>query len=197
MFYKTAKVILRFIMLFVFRIEFKGGENMPGEGGVILASNHKSYWDPVVLALASPRKLRFMAKSELFKNKLFGGLITALGAFPVQRGKGDIGAVKSALTILKGDGVMLIFPEGKRCKDDTAEAKPGAVMLAARARVPVVPAYISGKYRWFSKITVTFGEPIYYEEYYEKKAVVSELQQSSDMLIKKMRSFKIEKKKGK
>lgn len=197
MFYKIAKAILRFFMLFVFRIEFKGRENMPKEGGVILASNHRSYWDPVMLALASPRKLRFMAKSELFKNKLFGGLITSLGAFPVQRGKGDIGAVKSALTILKNDGVMLIFPEGKRSKDDTAEAKPGAVMLAIRAKTPIVPAYISGKYGWFSKVTVTFGEPFYYEDYYDKKTVVSELQALSDDLMKTMRSFKITKKKRK
>ncbi len=194
MFYKIAKAVLRFIMFFVFRIKIVGKENIPLEGGVMLASNHKSCWDPVLLALASPRKMRFMGKSELFKNKLFACLITSLGAFPVHRGKGDIGAVKSALTILKNDEMMLIFPEGKRVKDESkAEAKPGAVMLAARAKVPIVPAYISGTYHWMSKITVTFGSPIYYDELYDKKTVMQELQEYSDVLLKTMRSYKVEK----
>ena len=195
MFYGFAKGLLRFIMIFIFRFKIVGRENVPAEGGAILASNHKSYWDPVMLALASPRKLRFMAKSELFKNKLFGLLITSLGAFPVHRGKGDLGAIKSALTMLHGEEMMLIFPEGKRVSDEAkAEAKPGTVMLAVKAKVPVVPAYISGKYHWLSKITVTFGKPVYYEEYYDKKPVVQELQDMSDDLLRTMRSYKITKK---
>lgn len=199
MFYKMAKAVLRFILLFIFRIKVVGAENVPAEGGVMLASNHKSNWDPVMLALASPRKMRFMGKAELFKNKFFAKIITSLGAFPVHRGKGDIGAIKSALTILKNEEMMLIFPEGKRVKDEeAAEAKPGAVMLAARAGVPIVPAYISGKYRWMSKITVTFGEPIYYDELYGTKPVVHELQEYSDVLMKIIRSYKItNKKRGK
>lgn len=195
MLYGFAKIILRFIMIFIFRIKIEGRENMPEEGGVILASNHRSNWDPVLLALASPRKLRFMAKSELFKNKLFAKLITALGAFPVQRGKGDIGAIKSAIKILRGDGVMLIFPEGKRNKhENVTDVKPGAVMLAVMAKAPVLPVYISGKYRWFSKMTITFGKPVYYEEYYEKKPVVSELSDMSVELMKTICSYKTEKK---
>lgn len=198
MFYGIVKALLRFIMLFVFRIKINGRENVPLEGGAIIASNHKSYWDPVMLALASPRKLSFMAKSELFKNKFFAKLITDLGAFPVHRGKGDLGAVKAALTILKGEGVMVIFPEGTRDRDDSVtEAKPGAVMLAIKSKIPIVPAYISGKYHWFSKVTVTFGKPVYYEDFYEKKAVVSELQDLSNDLLKTMRSYKIESKKRK
>lgn len=191
MFYKISKVVLRFILFFVFRIKVEGSENVPSEGGVLLAVNHRSNWDPVIAALGCKRKLRFMAKSELFKNKVFAALITSLGAFPVHRGKGDIGAIKSALGILKNNETMLIFPEGGRVKDERlAEAKPGAVLLAIRAEVPIVPVYISGKYRWFSKLTVTFGEPVYYSEHYGEKAVVEELQAMSSELLKKMRALK-------
>lgn len=196
MFYKIAKAVLRFILFFVFRIKIEGRENIPIEGGVLLAVNHKSNWDPVIASLGCKRKLRFMAKYELFKNKLFGALITLLGAFPIHRGKGDIGAIKGALTILKNNEAMLIFPEGGRVHDESlAEAKPGAVMLAIRAKVPIVPAYISGKYHWMSKITIRFGEPIYYDAYYDEKTVVEELQTLSDKLLKTMRALKVPDKK--
>lgn len=195
MFYKIIKVIVRCFLFFVFRLKTEGAENIPVEGGAMIAVNHKSYWDPVIVGVCCPRKLRFMAKSELFKNKIFGGLITALGAFPVHRGRGDIAAIKSSLSILKNDELMLIFPEGGRILDESkSEAKPGAVMLAIKARVPVIPAYISGKYRWFSKITIHYGEPIYYDNYYDEKPVVEELHVLSNNLLKIMRSYKEEKK---
>jgi 1-acyl-sn-glycerol-3-phosphate acyltransferase len=193
MFYRIAKYILKVLLFFVFRIKVEGKENVPAEGGVLLAVNHRSNWDPVIAAVGCPRKLRFMAKSELFKNKLFGALITALGAFPIQRGKGDIGAIKGALTILKNNETMLIFPEGGRVHDErSAEAKPGVVMLAIRAKAPVVPAYISGKYHWFSRMTIHFGEPVYYDMYYDEKPVVEQLQSLSNELLKTMRSFKVQ-----
>lgn len=198
MLYNTVVGFLKFVFLFVFRIKIIGKENIPKEGGVIFASNHKSNWDPLVIAVASTRRLRFMAKAELFKNKIVGKVITAVGAFPVERKGGDVGAIKTSLKILRDDGAMLIFPEGKRvANEDKLEAKPGTVMIAIRSKVPVLPIYISGKYRWFSKITVTFGEPIYYEEYYDEKPVVEELQDLSNVLLKTMRSYKVEEKKGK
>lgn len=195
MFYKIIVFIVRVFLFFVFRIKIEGKENIPKQGGAMLALNHKSYWDPVMAAVCCPRRLRFMAKAELFRNKLFGGLISALGAFPVHRGKGDIAAIKSSLAILKNDELMLIFPEGGRVLDErNSEAKPGAVMLAIKARVPIIPAYISGKYRWFSKLTVTFGKPVYYDNYYNEKPVVQELQSLSNSLLSIMRSYKEERK---
>jgi len=193
MFYNIIVPLARLLLrIFVFRIKVEGKENIPKTGGVLLAVNHRSNWDPPIAAITSPRKLRFMAKSELFKNKLFAKIITALGAFPIQRGKGDVGAIKGSLTILKNEEVMLIFPEGGRVKDEkTTDAKPGVVMLAIRAKVPVIPTYISGKYRWFGKITVRFGEPVYYEKYYEEKPVVEELQSLSNELLATMRSMKV------
>ncbi len=188
--YKIARVILRGFLFFVFRIKTRGTENVIKSGGAILAANHRSNWDPVLLAVSCPRQLKFMAKAELFKFKPFAALIKSFGAFPIQRGKGDIGAVKAALTILKNQDCMLIFPEGKRVIDESIiEAKPGAVMIATRSEVPIIPAYISGKIKWMSKITITFGEPVSYEEYQGEKPDIDTLQKLTNNLMDTIRAL--------
>lgn len=190
MFYKVCRVIVRFVMLFVFRLKFVGQENLPAEGGVVVAFNHKSNFDPVMAGLSCKRKLRFMAKEELFKNPLFGALIKALGAFPVRRGKGDIGAIKSSLKILGEGNVMLMFPEGHRIKDGRkVKAKPGVALIAQRAQVPVVPVCISGEYKWMHKITVTYGKPISLEEYYGQKLEQEKIQQIADNVLDEIRAL--------
>lgn len=188
--FKIARMLVRFFLLFVFRIKVTGKENMPAEGGAVVVINHRSNWDVVVAGVSSPRQLGYMAKSELFKNRLLGGLITALGAFPVHRGKGDIGAIKAALIRLREEKIVAMFPEGRRVKEnETAMAKPGAVMLAHKARVPVVPIKLSGKYHWMSKINVIIGKPVTFEEYYEEKLTVEQLQELTDSLMKNLRSL--------
>ena len=190
MLYKIIKVILKGLMHLVFRIEVVGRENVPAAGGGILAMNHRSNWDVVVSGISSPRKLRFMAKSEMFKNKLISAVLHHLGAFPVHRGKGDIGAIKAALAKLKAEHIVAMFPEGKRVKTGEFEsAKPGVVMLAIRGQVPVIPTYISGTYKWLGKITVYFGAPIYYTEYYGEKIVMEKLQELSDEMMRTMRAL--------
>lgn len=190
MFYKVCRVIVRFVMLFVFRLKFVGRENVPKEGGVIVAFNHKSNFDPVVAGLSCKRPLCFMAKEELFKNPVFGTLIKALGAFPVRRGKGDIGAIKSSLKILGEGKAMLMFPEGHRIKDGRkVKAKPGVALIAQRAQVPVVPVCISGEYKWMHKITVTYGKPISLEEYYGQKPEQEKIQQLADNVLDEIRAL--------
>lgn len=195
MLYSVGKVIMRIVLFFVFRRVVIGQENVPEEGGAIYAVNHRSNWDVVMAGLACPRKLRFMAKSELFQNKLFGGLIRRLGAFPVRRGRGDIGAVRSAVKILSGGEMMLMFPEGRRVRNEEeqqrTDAKAGIALIAATAKVPVIPVYISGKYRWMSKITVVMGEPISLEEYYHQELTIQELQDLSNDILRTMRTLKV------
>lgn len=194
MIYSIGRLIVRFVAFFMFRLKIKGRENIPKEGGAIFAVNHRSYWDVIMAGLACPRHLRFMAKSELFRNKFFGGLIRLLGAFPVHRGKGDIGAIKSALTILKNGEVMLMFPEGRRIKNNDEkilDAKAGVAMIATRAKVPVIPVYITGKYRWMHKITVNIGKPIAFDAFYGEKLTMQELQQLSNDVLKTMRELKL------
>ncbi len=191
MLYNIAIVIVRFAMLFVFRMKFAGCENIPSEGGVIVAFNHTSNWDPVMAGLSCKRQLCFMAKEELFKNPLFGGLIKRLGAFPVRRGKGDIGSIKAALRILADDNAMLMFPEGHRIKNNKkVKAKPGVAMIAVKAQVPVIPVCISGEYKWMHKITVTYGKPITFEEYYGKKLEQEQIQLAADRVLKEIRALK-------
>ena len=192
MFRNIVRVLLRGVLFFVFRIKVVGAENVNTGSGVIVAPNHKSNWDPVMLGIAAKRKLRFLAKSELFKNKLIGGLLKALGAFPIERGRGDIGAVKTALKVLSGGEALLIFPEGTRTTDDdSGHAKTGVIMIASHSKVPIVPVYISGKYRWMSKITVTFGEPIDILSDTEGRLTKEQMQQKADMVLKTIRALKV------
>ena len=191
MLYSIAIKVVRFAMLFVFRIKSAGTENLPKDGGVILAINHKSDFDPVMIAITSPRQLNFMAKAELFKNKLFGGLIKRLGAFPVHRGSGDVGALKIAFKILKANGAMLIFPEGGRVKKgEHRRAKSGVAMIAQKTGVPVIPVYIGGDYKWMHKITITYGKPISFGEYMGQKMSGDEIQSLADGVLEKIYSLK-------
>ena len=195
MFYTIIVYLVKVFMCFVFRIRVQGQENVPKSGGGILAVNHKSNWDVVVAGISCGRHLRFMAKAELFENKLFGGLIKRLGAFPVHRGAGDISAIKGALSILKQHKMMLMFPEGKRVRDESkvVHAKTGVAMLAHKAQVPVIPAYISGEYKWMHKIVITYGKPITFEEFYKQKLDGEKLQELSDGILRTMRSYKDDK----
>lgn len=187
MLYKFAIRVMRFILFFAIRLKHEGTENIPKDGPLMIAYNHRSNFDPVVAALTCPRQLCFMAKSELFKKKLFGDLIKRLGAFPVNRGKGDIAAIKAALNIFKDNGTMLIFPEGSRIKDGKRKkAKPGVSVIARMGGVKVVPAHIKGDYKWMHKITVVYGEPIDFAEFKNQKLTGEELQIMADDVLDKI-----------
>ena len=181
--------VLKFFLLFMFPHKVIGRENVPAEGGVILAVNHSSNLDPVMIGVSVPypERMTFMAKAELFKNKLFARLISSLGAFPIQRGRGDIGARKTAFEILKNGDIMLIFPEGSRVKKgQKRRAKPGVAAIAARAKAPVVPVHIKNGYRWMRRVTVVYGEPIYFDEYEGKKLTGEETQKLADDVLERI-----------
>lgn len=191
MFYWVCVRLLQFLLLFAFRIKKTGVENIPTEGGAMLAVNHKCLLDPIIAGITCPRRLKFMAKAELFKNKLFGGLIKTLGAFPVHRGSGDVGAIKSALKIINDGNMMLIFPEGGRVKSgQSRRAKPGVALIAQKACVPVIPVHIDGEYKWMSKLTVRYGEPIDFEEYKGQKLSAEEIQNLADGVLEKIYSMR-------
>ena len=186
MLYSFVKILCKIILGLFFGIKTVGRENVI-EGGIILAANHKSNWDALSIAGTCPRQLAFMGKKELFKFKPFGAILKKIGAFPVNRGKGDIGAVKTALTILKQEKAMIMFPEGTRVRNaPRGEAKPGVAMLATHAKAPVVPVKIDAEYKLFKKITVTYGEPIYLDEYYGEKLTVEKMQELSESIMDKV-----------
>lgn len=191
MFGKIVKAVIRGFLHLVFRIKVKGKENLI-DGGVIVAVNHRSNWDPVIMGAFSRRMLRFMAKSELFGNKFTNWFFRSIGAFPIERGKGDIGAVKTAIKVLQNEEPLLIFPEGTRTTDDdSAKAKTGVVMIASHAKVPIVPVYISGKFRWMGKITINFGEPIDVLEGTSGRLTKEQMQEAADRVLLSIRSLKV------
>jgi 1-acyl-sn-glycerol-3-phosphate acyltransferase len=154
--------------VFPFRggIQALGLENVPTEGGMILASVHLSELDPPALAVAlRKRRLRAMAKEELWNNKLFGKIIEGIGAFPVKRGAGDIESVKTCISLLQSGEAVIVFPEGHR--NDGEYLNPmlaGVAMLSKKAAVPVIPAGIAGTQKGGKgRVRVIFGKPLLYE----------------------------------
>lgn len=129
----------------LFRVKVFGKKNIPRKAGFILASNHTSYLDPIVLAAVCPRKINFMARDDLFHNPLFSWLISNVGAFAVKRESADISALKEAMQRLnKGNG-LLIFPEGgRRINGKFDPPQAGVGFLAAKLAVPVIPAFVKG-----------------------------------------------------
>lgn len=173
MLYNILKPIAVLILKILFHLKVKGKEYVPEKGGFILASNHISYLDPVVLGVASPRKLSFMAKQELFCNPLFSWFISKLGAFPVKRDSVDLSALKEAMTLLREGKVLVLFPEGSRRFDTGSnQPYPGIGFLVTKLNVPVIPCFIKGtdaclplgaKFIRLKHISVHFGKRIYVE----------------------------------
>ena len=161
--YRAYRRIYRFlqVVLFpVFRIKCVGRDNIP-EGPAVFCANHSSNFDPIVMSMAIGIKQHphYMAKIELFKIPVVGSVIRAIGSFPVDREKGDIGAVKTAMKYLKAGEKLGIFPEGHRVADDGGEAKRGAIQIADQMRAPVIPVYIPRNKKAFHTYTIVVGAP--------------------------------------
>ena len=166
MVYALAKVILGIVFRLVFRIRITGARHVPEEGGVIICSNHAHVFDPIFVAIALKRKLRFIGKKELFQNKALAGLFRALGAFPVDREAADISAYKTAIKILQNGEVLLLFSQGTRQKTiDISNNKSGVAFFGIKAKVPIVPVGINSTYRIFSKAHIHIGKPILLDKY--------------------------------
>ena len=169
------RFIGRPIFALLFSVEYRGLENIPDDGPVIIAGNHPSYLDPVLVALPVRRIIRFMAWDALFKVPLLGALIRALGAFPVdiRRGRGEA-AFREACKILRGGEALGIFPEGQRSeRGPMGELRTGVARLAIETGAPIVPVTIGGAYRAWpkwkllpkpAKIIVNYHKPIHLED---------------------------------
>src|SRR4051812_43971311 len=128
-----------------FRLSRIGREHIPASGPVILASNHRSFLDPFIIATAARRPLYYVAKEELFRNRFTGWLLNHLGAFPVRRGKGDTDMIATAKEILNRGDSVLIFPEGTRIRPGAlGRPRRGVGRLALETGAPVVPVAIIG-----------------------------------------------------
>lgn len=142
-----------------------GKKNLPKKQGYVLTCNHYSNLDPILLDIYLKKKIRFLAKQELFKNKFFGYILKRLGAFPVNRAKPEISSFKFALKTLKDKKVLGIFPEGTRNKsensDELLELKNGAIVFASKGDSFIVPMVLYKRSKIFRRNYLLIGEPLH------------------------------------
>jgi 1-acyl-sn-glycerol-3-phosphate acyltransferase len=145
----------------------RGQEHIPASGGFLLASNHISYYDPPLVGSWQRREMFFLAKKELFQNKLLGGAISRTNALPVSRGSVDRQAIKMAVEAINNGYGLVFFPEGTRSRtQEFLKPKPGIGVIATLTGCAIVPTYIHGTNRLKDcflrrdRMSITYGEPI-------------------------------------
>ena len=168
MFYHFAKWVTTVIRIFFVKATYIGRENLPAEGGYIIACNHRSMWDPVLLAQGVRRQIHFMGKAELFSNVFLRCLMNLLGVISVDRGTGDSNAITRSEEVIRKGGLLGIFPEGTRSPDGKPLRPKSGMALIARATgagiVPCAVVYEKKEKLHRRHIRVKYGRPISYEE---------------------------------
>ncbi len=196
--YRFARAFCRAYFALRYGCRIEGLENIPSEGPVILVANHISYLDPPLMGAAVERPVYFMAKAELFRNRLIAKILHRFNAFPVERGAADRKAIRRSLEVLSEGNVLVMFPEGTRSR--TGELLPGqsgVAMLALRSRATVIPAGISGTSKEDRKlhpptgrpiIALHFGPPVPLDDLYEAEDRRGAMREAVDRVMKAIRN---------
>ncbi len=166
--YTLARIVLTLPTILIYRVRAIGVKNVPRKGALILAPNHFSQMDHFFAGVYLRRKIRFMAKSQLFGPPVLTYIYKHGGVFPVRRGHHDEEAFKTAYELLDQGEMLLVYAEGGRSRSgELGEPKPGIGRIALESGVPIVPVAIHGSARvrgWkrlrFPKVTIEFGEPL-------------------------------------
>mgnify|MGYP006292567087 CR=1 FL=1 len=168
--YHVGHGIVAIITHILCRPTITGRENVPSSGAYVIAPVHRSYIDTPLASLVTRRRLRFMGKDSMWKNRAAGWILSALGAFPVTRGTADREALKRCVQVLESGEPLVLFPEGERKEGPVIEPLfDGAAFVAVKAGVPIVPVGIGGSHKaWprgkkfprFAKCRVIVGPPI-------------------------------------
>ncbi|MEZ0536083.1 lysophospholipid acyltransferase family protein [Caldicellulosiruptoraceae bacterium PP1] len=188
--YNFLQNILRKMVFIVakpmFFLSLKGKENIPNSPYIICA-NHRSYWDPVFIIISFEKPVIFMAKSELFRLWFLSPILKLFGAFPVQRGKSDIKAIKKSVEVIKEGKILGIFPEGKRNKTDQTilKGEKGVATIVKLTNVPVLPVAICGEIKPFHKVSIVIGNPIKFNKEDNNEEIVEKIMLSIKELIEK------------
>ncbi len=183
--YAAVLVVYRWVFRLLYGGRIIGQQKIPDKGPVVLMCNHIHGLDPFTLASCAPkRQAHYMAKVELFKNKLLAAILRTLHAFPVGRGQFDLTAMREARTVLDQDQVLGIFPEGHRFTDgQLGPLQSGAAVLALKCDAVVIPVAIEGTYKLFGKPQVIVGDPIQMDDLREQGAN----KETCDVCIDRMR----------
>jgi 1-acyl-sn-glycerol-3-phosphate acyltransferase len=196
MLYFIAYLLLLPYILFGLPVKIVGKKYLKRikKDSAIVACNHTTLNDPIILKTKLDKNLKMMAKDSLFKNKFFGSILRGLGAYPVSRGVADIKAVKTTLTHLKNKKHVLIFPEGTRVKqNEGVELKDGVVTFAIKTDSYVVPAVFRKPTKAFRFNTLVIGKPFKFSEINEFKDVKIDkelTQKATEILTEKMKYLK-------
>jgi 1-acyl-sn-glycerol-3-phosphate acyltransferase len=163
MFYKVVRFLAGLFIRIKFRVTIVGLEHVPKKGPVIIAANHTSNYDPILLCTILTRKAHFMAKHELFLHPVTRWFFTKLHAIPVNRSGVVISAVRRSLQVINSGEVFGIFPEGTRCKNgERVKPKKGVAFLGLKTNAPIVPIALIGVQKgWRPSVTVMVGAPVY------------------------------------
>lgn len=197
-FYRALRVLAA-LPRWYFRFRVEGAGRVPADGPCILAANHVSYADPVFLAMACPRPVRFIVDRAQHERPLVRWVAIRTGAIPVENNPRDLGSLRRALAALRAGAVLGIFPEGGRSHDGTLQrARPGAALLALRAGVPLVPVGIVGVFRAYSRhmaaprprpVKVRFGEPMVFPPSWGGHAAKAHLEEAMALVMGRIGSL--------
>ncbi|HBE71209.1 MAG TPA: 1-acyl-sn-glycerol-3-phosphate acyltransferase [Planctomycetaceae bacterium] len=175
LFYRFIRMSSRIVSVFLFDFRAFGREHTLVEGPALILSTHQSHFDPVLVGATFNEQLNYLARRTLFKNRLFGALITLLDAIELDRDRSGLGGLKETIRRVRSGKKVLIFPEGTRTTDGRiAPLKPGFLAVARRCKVPLIPIAITGAYNALPKgaklpirypMRIAVGEAIDVEEF--------------------------------
>lgn len=192
MFYKIACFITKIGLMFWYRLVYLNTPQLP-EKGFILACNHVAQVDPMLLAYRIERPIHFMAKKELFENKLLGFLLSHLNAFAVDRGTGDADALQHAVDMIEQNKIMGIFPEGTRSKSgEMLRPKSGMALISFRTKADILPAavYFSNGRKFRSRVYICYGEVISFDSLHMTEGRTGELKETSKRVMKEIAALR-------
>ena len=174
MIYRTTQWVTLLFLKVLFRFQWRDADKMPLKGGVLICPNHFSHLDPMAVGCIARRRVNFLAKKALFKNRFFGGFLTILQCIPIDREATGIGGMKETLKRLKKEEPVVMFPEGERSWDgNLLPLMKGFTALVKRVKVPIVPTGIHGTHEaWprgasmfkLGRVKLVFGDPIPFSE---------------------------------
>lgn len=178
MVYELSRIIARIILILYFRFRVYGRKNIIGAKGGIIAVNHTSFLDPILVGVPIPGRIFYVAKKQLLKNRLVRWYLKKLNVIPIDRDKPDLVTLKRMIKMIMSGELVVMFPEGTRSINGRlGEARRAVGLLAARSRATIYPCYIMGaveampkEARFFrpGKIRMVFGRPVRYDDLYDR-----------------------------